>query len=434
MTTALLKASTLVVMPSDSSGEPVLTSARNIEVSGAPDFSDTYDSIERNVNRQAFSTYAPLRGLETTSASITVELHGSGECNKAPESALLYKAVFGALIGPVAGDPWENVDDTLSTTTSSALVVGDYVQEPGTSPEIYKVTIPVSSTTGFQVGFPLRIHSAGVIKTIGFIVSITDGTSLEIITENNAAISSGDTVDCGYLFSLKNLDQSQVLATPEVNADYFRGDITKEHWTGLSGTSMEIDFSTGQICLPAFSFEGAEIGYDSVAFSPASYTGINTTFDSENTSPLVVQLADIFMINQSSNEYFQECISNIQLNITNEVFKKQCIATTGIGEVIRTSRACTGSLNTFYTNKDFQVAFKNDTQYTLRGIFNYAKSLDANGTKVFDTTSGNIVAISIPQLKFSDVSVAEESGIFKYTSSFSCEPNTGDDELLLAFL
>ncbi len=442
MTTALLKASALILMPSDSSGDIVTTTARAVEVSGAPDFSDSFETIERSVVRQAFSTYAPLRGLETTSASINLELHGSGQYDQAPESSLLFKSIFGVLAGPVTGETWEKVDTVLSTTTTAAVAAGtagDYTAVAATSPVIYTLDLAVTSTTGFQVGFPVRMHDAGTISTIGFVTAVTDSTHLAIITENPAAVDSGDIVDCGYLYLLRNVDETQVLATPESNVDYHRGNIVKERWTGLAGTSFDIDFSTGQVCLPAFTFEGAEVGYSDSGdgysgYAAGDYTGINTTFDSANTSPLVVQLADVFMYNQTSSTYFQECISNVQISISNEVFKKQCIATLGIGEVIRTSRAVTGSLNTFYTGKDFQEAFKADTQYSLRAIFNYAASLDASGDKVFNTAAGNIVAISCPQIKFSDVSVSEDTGIFKYDSAFSAEPNEGDDELILAFL
>ena len=102
--------------------------------------------------------------------------------------------------------------------------------------------------------------------------------------------------------------------------------------------------------------------------------------------------------------------------------------------MVRTSRAVTGSLSTFYEDKGFQDAFLADTQYSLRAVFNYATSLDASG-KVFNTTGGNIIAVSAPQMKFSEVNVGEESGLFKYDTSFACEPTgSGDNEFVLAFL
>jgi hypothetical protein len=136
----------------------------------------------------------------------------------------------------------------------------------------------------------------------------------------------------------------------------------------------------------------------------------------------------------SYQRFFQECITNIQITVTNEVFKKECIASLGIGEVLRTSRAVTGSLNTFYTGMDFQVAFKDNHKYHCRATFNYASRKDTAGDKVFTNESGNIVCISIPFLKFSEVGIEEDSGIFKYANSFSAEPDLGDDEFLIAFM
>jgi len=446
MTTALLKASSLVAMPTNDSGEVDEANPRRLEVSGAPDFSDSFDTIERNVVRKSFSTYAPLRGLESTSATITLELHGSGLYNQAPESALLYKSVFGELVAPTSGASWEQVGSTFATNATSVSTAST-TKVGTTSPAIYRQVVVLDSVTGLKVGYPLRFSdsSTHAIKTIGFIDKI-DGFNVSILTQNPVTISTSDDIDCGYLFLLKKLNDEQVLKTPEVNIDYYRGNITREGWTGFSATSFEIDFSTGQVCLPSFSFEGAEVGYSDESdggdyeYAPGNYTTApNLTFDSERTSPLVVQLTDIFMqekpaAGSTSDSFFQECISNIQFSITNEVYKKQCIATLGVGEVLRTSRAVTGSLNTFYTSKAFSQAFRENTKYRLMGLFNYAKGLLANGDKDFNTEAGNIVAVSAPQLQFSDVSVSEDSGIFKYDSSFSCEPIEGDDELLLAFL
>ena len=431
MSNALVKASTLVIMPSDpSTGDPVTTEARLIETSDAPTFSDSYDTIERNVIRQAFSTYAPVRGLETTSGSINVELHGSGSYNIPPESALLYKSAFGGLIAPVVNSTWHPIDDVLSTTIDTAGT-GSYSAVGSTSPVLYTCTISVVDGSDFQVGYPIRIHIAGVIKTIGFITVISTN-DITFVTENNATLADADTVDCGYLFVLRNMDETQITDTPEVNFDYYRGNLTRERWNETLTTEFSIDFSTGQICLPSFSWEGTSVGYSTASYSAATYTGINSTFDSENTSPLVVQLADIFM--HDGSDYTQDCISNVQITVSNSVYKKQCIASLGIGEVIRTSRAVTGSLNTFYEDKEFQEAFKNDTDYNFRAIFNYAASLDASGDKVFGTAAGNIIALGIPQLKFSEVGIEEEEGIFKYANSFSAEPVEGDDEVVLAFL
>jgi len=450
--TALVKSSTLVIYP-----EGETTKARNVEVSGAPTFSDSFDTIERDVVRQAFSTYAPLRGLETTSGTITVELHGSGQDSAPPESALLYKAAFGSLVGPQSSNDWIPVDDVLTATINTITAPIPITWSDGTNdhpfdPPLYAHTVEITNTLdfpavlGFKKHMPVRIMEAGVLKLVGFITQAGDSDFLiTVISENGTDISSivNGVIDVGWLFMLKHKDGSQVLTLQEFAADYFRGDITKENWQKNLSTEFSIDFQTGQVVLPSFNFEGGGVGYGDTdsgdaPFDPGDYANINTDFDSSRTSPLVVQLADIYLEAKEPEEpqdrFFQECISGIQITLTNEVFKKECMASIGVGEVVRTSRACTGSLNTFYTSKDFQQAFKDDSLYICRMTFNYATHLESNGNKAFSDESGNIVCVSIPQLKFSEVSIEEDTGIFKYANSFACEPVEGDDELYLAFM
>jgi hypothetical protein len=465
--TALVKSSTLVAMPTDAStGNPDTAKARSIEVSGAPTFSDSFETIERNVVRQAFSTYAPLRGLETTSGTITVELHGSGNVDAPPETALLYKSALGSLYTPAGvTDPWIPADGVIASTVGDLSQTNPVIAEvldgsnQSYNPKLWSYTFPISPATtikeeGFELNFPVRVYSDTELKIIGFITKIDEtNKTITIVTEkdpNTVTLVDGtnaDKVDCGFLFLLhKKYDAAsdtypQVLQTTEMNFDYFRGDIVKERWFKALATEFSIDLSTGQVCLPSFNWEGAEVGYSDDSYSPSDYT-INTLYDSSNSDPLVVQLTDIYMaeIDEYTDnevkvkEYFQDCISQIQITLTNEVFKKQCIASLGIGEVLRTSRAVTGSLNTFYTGKEFQEAFRAGNLYAFRSVFNYAKELGTNGEKLFTTEAGNIVAIAIPQLKFSEVSVSEDTGIFKYDTSFSCEPVRGDDELIIAFL
>jgi hypothetical protein len=469
--TALVKSSTLVVYPNEDTNL-----ARVIEVSGAPTFSDSYDTIERDVVRQAFSTYAPLRGLETTSGTTTLELHGSGEQNLPPESTLLYKAAFGALIGPESANPaptWAVVDTyfqyIMASDTVTPILWNDGTNDLPFDPALHEhkfVLTDINQTPradGLKPHMPVRLTHTGTLELIGFVVHALDpgdddplnpGTPLtngeiRVIAEKADPCSADAILDCGFLYSLRYMNGDQVLALQEYTADYYRGDITRETWLKNLSTEFTIDFQTGQVVLPSFNFEGGGVRYGNddgvdVPFNDVKDTiygtELNDTFDSSKTSPLIVQLADVYLENKSltgtdsRDRFYQECVSGIQITLTNEVYKKECIASVGVGEVIRTSRSVTGSLNTFYTGLDFQEAFKQDTQYICRMVFNYAYQLNTSGTKDYVTEPGNIVAISIPQLKFSEVGIEEDTGIFKYANSFSAEPVEGDDELYLAFM
>jgi len=238
--TALVKSSTLIVYPGEDT-----TKARNIEVSGAPTFADAFDTIERDVVRQSFSTYAPLRGLETTSGTITVELHGSGVATKPPESSLLYKAAFGSLVGPIIPggvDLWAPVDDILTVDiitigTPIEVTWNDGSTDLPFNPALYSHNVEIDTTggvttgsLGFKTQMPVRIVAGSVLHLVGFISELTDNT-IVVISENGTDISGtvNASIDCGWLFLLKHVDNSQVLALPEFIPDELRTQIIETY-------------------------------------------------------------------------------------------------------------------------------------------------------------------------------------------------------------
>ncbi len=406
-----------------------------VELAGVPDFSDSFDTIERNIIRQAFSSYAPIRGTENTSGSVVVEAHGSSVYNTPLESAALYKGAFGYLIGPDATP--DVVDAALSTTVGTSGDVTGTQSTIFTNPQMYTYAIDVASSADFQVGYPVRVYSSDGSSLIlaGFIDEIPDATHITILSANTGdgsnqiTFTSGDVVDCGYMFTLRDKSLNQVVNLPSLTMKYWRGNITRECYTGNIITQFSLDLSTGQLIQPTFNWEGK-----TVAYTTAAYSGSGTTFDSNAANPLVVKLTDIFMKDEDDHA-FESCISNLNLSLTNEVFKKQCIATSGIGEVVRTARNVTGSLNTFYEDSSFQTNFKSEKTYSLMAMVGYTTDVDASNNRVQSSADlGNILAIYIPKLKFSEVSVSEDTGIFKYDSNFSCEPVSGDDEIIFAYL
>ena len=428
MSEALVKSSTFTIETEVAYGVDPATTPKVLETSGTPTFSDTYDTIERDIVRQAFSTYAPIRGVENTSGSFAVEAHGSGTYDTPLESWMAYRAAFGYLIGPNTDEADAAIAFTLTVQT---LTLSDDLSY--TDPQMKTGTLTMASTADLVVGYPFRIYDStgNTLKLAGFITGVTTDTSIDIITSSSDAsvsILDTDELDVGFMFTLRNEDLDQVVALPSLAMNYYRGDITKETYVGNIITEFSLDMSTGQLILPSFSWEGKTVSYEET-----SYGGGTTTYDSSTTSPLVMKLSDIFMEDEDGNVY-QDCISNIQITITNEVFKKQCVATSGIGKVIRTKRTVVGSLNSFYEGKDFQDDFKNEKTYKLRAIVGYSTGTDIDGHTQDTDDIGNILAISIPQLKFSEVGIDEDSGIFKYNASFSCEPVDGDDEILLSWL
>ena len=417
-----------------------------IEVSGIPTFGDTYEQIERDVTRKAFSSYAPIRGIESTSASFPVELHGSGANATAPEGLELYRSAFGYCIGPVG----ETITDaTLGTTVAATPAYTKSDSGTYEDPQMYEHKFDVTSSTGFQVGYPCRVtdSTGATLRLVGFILSITTNTITVLSSEPVlAGVIATDLFDCGYLFTLRKKDLEQVAELPSLTNQYYRGDIARETYVGNIVTQLDIDFATGQLVLPSFTMEGTSVSYDGnsgavgkfisdLAAADPSEAGTSVTYDSENADPIVCTLTDVFMESlEDTPAVFEECISNLQFSLTNEIYKKQCIQTTGIGKIIRTARNVTGSLNTFYASESFGDDFKSNVSYNLRALFNYTTSMSA-GVRQQVTTPGNVIAVAIPKLNMTEVSISEDTGIFKYDNTFSAEPTgSGDNELMIAIL
>lgn len=442
MANALVKASNFAVYREttyDTAPSLGTIEAHLIEMSGVPEFNDSFESIERDISRQSFSTYAPIRGLETTSGSFSVECHGSGSNDTALETHEVWRAAFGYSIGPSG----ETVtDETLSTTINATPAYTKSASTLYTDPQMYEHQFDVTSETDFQVGYPCRVtdSTGATLKLAGFIIDITDDAITVLSAEPDDVTLSGgsDILDCGYMYTLRAKDLSQVVNLPSLTFRYWRGDIVREEYTGNIITELSFDASTGQLINPSFSWEGASISYDTNSGATGKYVadgGGTTSFDSANTSPMVAQLTDIFMeSNEDTPVANQACVSNIQFTISNTVYKKQCLGSRGIGEVIRTSRAVTGSFSTFYEDEAFQEAFRADTSYEFRAMFNYTTSLASGNVRAQTTEPGNIFAIYIPQFTISNISLGEEEGLFKYDNEFAASPVSGDDEIVVSFL
>jgi len=417
---ALVKSSVFKIGKETTYGSAA-SSMTAIELAGVPTFNDSFDTIERNIVRQAFSSFAPIRGTERVTGSLQIE------ANEGLRHAYLYQGAFGYWQSASGGT---DCDYTLTTTTSDTSITLTN-SSSYTDPQMTIGTISVSSALGFHVGYPIVIYNTSTtpdtITLAGFITDIS-GTNITFITAHGAgsvAINASNAVSCGELFTLCDEHQTQVVSLPSYTYEYYRGNITKEQYLGCMISSMSLDMSTGQLIQPTFNWDGKTVEYSSDSDSSTPTSG---------QTPLVMRLSDIFMEDESGNVY-QKCISNIQLELNNETFKKECVATSGVGKVIRTARSVTGSLNTFYEDKSLQDAFKANTSFKLRALIGYSSGTSGSShTQSSSLQAGRVLAITIPNLKFSEIGIDEDTGIFKYNASFTCEPVNGDDEIALAWL
>jgi len=405
MAIALLKNSTITVRKESQYGvDPgTITKDNAIEVSGVPEFNDSYETIERDVIRNSFSTFAPIRGLESTSGSISVELHGSGSHGTPPESDALWESAMGYTLTGGTG--------TVQGVGTASAYATDYY--------LIEFSIGIGEAASFHKGAAVVIYTGTTIIGEGFINAIDTGTdTLSVIakTDFSTSLENGQTVSEGVVYALKD-DSGNVGALPSFVLDFWRGDITREKYLGNIVTSLELNMDAGQIVVPTFSWEGKTVEYSASDFATDVPTG-TLAYDSVVASPLIAR--DVELVITDGTNVFTMPVSTLNLSLSNEITKLQAIDTSGIFQVVRIKRSITGTLNTFYEGKDFQDAFKNESLYELRGIL---------GDKL-----GNKFAFSAPRLKFSEIPLSEDNGIFKYDASFSLEPVNGDDELIIQFL
>lgn len=407
-TFALLKNSAIMIAKEPSYGVVPTMDNRSlaIEASGTPEFNANYDTIERDIVRKAFSSYAPLRGLLNTSGTIAVEMHGSGTLGVVPESDVLYECAMGyKLTG--SSTTITTLDSTLDYETGGAV---------SGATKLYKYTFTVADATIFKKGRTVMVYNGTAVRGFGYVVGNT-GTALVIVSNENfssAVVDSSDMVTEGMVYSLT--DASGVAADlPSFTANFYRGNITKEQYIGNIVTGLTLNMDSGQIVVPSFTFEGKDVAYTSTTFEADVPNG-TLLYDSESTTPLIARSADLIMYDNNNNHFYMP-VSSFNVSLENTVNKLQAVTETGYFNVSRTARKVSGSMTTYYQNKDFQDAFLNENTYSLGMIL---------GGEV-----GNTFAISMPKLKLSEISMSVDSGMFQYSGNFTCEPVAGDDELII---
>lgn len=368
MALALIRKSTLAVAKESTFGTlPSMTSADVISLAGVPNFNSNFDQIENPIIKNTISKQGTLRGAENVSGDIMIPLRGSGTAGTAPDGDVIWECGIGVKNTSTASTTHAS---TPCTTTSIVLVSG--------------------GGANFAVGDAVLI--GGEITWVT--AKATD--TLTVSPALSTAPGFGASVGAGVHYKLTS-------TRPSFAAKFWRGDITREDYTGLVMESFDIDFATGQHPVPKFAFQGKAMA------NPTSEAyGLGTpSFDT--TTPLV---ARNMVVTIGGVSY---AVSNIALSVKYDIYKRLAVTTSGTQDIQWTARAVTGSFSLLYEDKTVEDAFRNDTQSELR--------------VVCGSTAGNIFAFRIPKIRYSDVSKSEDGGAFKYDVSFSCESTNLDDEL-----
>jgi hypothetical protein len=407
MATGLLKNSALMILPESAPGVIGVSYPYDrkytIEAIEGVEFNDNYDTVERSVVRKSFSTYAPLRGLENTSLTIPMELHGSGSVGTDMESSLLYECAFGYKL--VGGN---------GTTDSVASAVAG----PGTLKDI-TFTLNSGEGANFTVGRVVSVFNGSTLRGTGRIISIS-GDTLTVRSRDDwsAEVHVGDAVTEGVIYSLCDAS-GDVGSLKTFAAAYFRGDLVLELFTGNIVTQLDINLSTGQIIQPQFNAEGMTCVYNPNG-SDGTYNNSTTgtlSYDSELTGPIVARSVDLIAVDSEGNHFYMP-VAEFNTTITNEVAKLEAVTEEGYWEVDRIKRNVAGNITTYYQGPDFQEAFKNEITYDI--------------SSVIGSVPGNMFALSGSKMKFSSYSFNVDNGIYQINADFSFEPTgKGDNEIFL---
>jgi hypothetical protein len=197
-------------------------------------------------------------------------------------------------------------------------------------------------------------------------------------------------------------------------AQYYRGDITKEIYKGNKIASLVLDFQSGQSVKAVFNVEGKEMA-DPVS---GSYDLGTPTLDNAN-----VHVARFMNVTMGGTVY---SVSRVSVNLANELFRREDVTTSGTRSLIRTKRTITGSFELLYENKDIELAFINGTTAELFIV-------SSKGSAAL--TPGNILAISMPKIKYTQVPKSENSGLYSYGPTYKAvRESTGEDAIWFSFL
>lgn len=343
-------------------------------------FEPTRDEKERSVINRSFDDIEPVSGSETVTGNITVELHGAGTAGVAPESDALWQCAIGEKSLSTA-----STTITGSTTTSVRLTSGGGAN--------FKVGQHISITAGAVLQCARITNNATDILTVSPALTAAPG--------NSVAVGAG----VHYRTTLTELHS--------IYAPFWRGDITLEKYLGNKCSTLSLDFTSGELVNPVFTFEGQKTG-DAVAEA--------CTLGAATPDTAAVHVARYMVVKVGGTLY---PLSNVKVDIANTLKRRDDVTTSGTKSIIRTARKITGSFSLMYENKAIEDAFKAGTTAEL-----FVVSSAGNST----LTAGNIFCMSLPKIKYTAIPKSSQDGIYQYDVTFRAVRTNGEDAIWVSFV
>jgi|GEM_PF-4580573 len=451
---ALVRKSTLAIKKELSfNADPVAESGNVIRVADF-ELDGEYDQESYTEISNTKDGTPELRGASKAPGNISINMRASGAEGTAPEGDVLYEGSFGTkktstadVVGasasttaiPVADASHFHVNDVLaciiptvttftvdtgSTTTTieltsvTGLAVGDIVQVPngdgtalieaveitGINATDKNITISPAVTTVPEVATTVKKASIEFTR-----VTALD-TDTDVLTVSPALSAAPDRYtdlrsSVNYQFSLSDL--------PSFWIDLWRGDVVHEEYGGNKVDSLEINFETGKVIVPKFSFNGVSFNKETGSYGLGA-----PSFNDE--VPVVAKNMRVLIGGSSHN------CDKFSFKISNEIYDDKDLTTDGIGQKIHTARTVEGSFSELYRSLAIYTAFKNDTQST-------AIIVCGRDGKV---TAGNAIVLIVPAMRYIKTPITKDNNLFKYDVSYKAMNGLvgSEDAAVLAFL
>ena len=171
-----------------------------------------------------------------------------------------------------------------------------------------------------------------------------------------------------------------------------------EEYGGNKIDSLEINFETGKVIVPKFSFNGVSFDKEMAAY------GLGTP--AFNDEVPVVAKNMILTIGGTSHQ-----CDKFGFKISNEIYDDKDLTTDGIGAKIHTGRTVEGSFSELFRSLAVYTAFKNDTNST-------AVIVCGRNGKV---TAGNAIVLIVPAMRYTKVPIKADNNIFKYDVTYKAQ-------------
>lgn len=385
MADTILKNTKLAIMKEVTEGAELLPAAAGdfmgfLEDGANEMVKPTAEFLERGQLSAGLDKDTSRLGIKSAAGTIGVEFK-SGEAAASPEWGVMAESALGATS---AG----SVDNTSSTGHTTSV-------------------INFASTAAFAVGKIVLVKEAGAYHVSPIKAIVTD-TSIEL--EIAAATAFSDAVKVDVLADYRAANSGH----PSFTVTQYIEDAVRETAAGAKVVSMALEgFITGQS--PNLKF-----GYEALSFTRTLNAPAYTP-DVDASLPIVALSACVW------KDFTKVGVNEFAISLENSMGYKTttCSANGRISSRV-TGRKLTGSINP-YKQTDSVADFDTWLAGETFSLFAYAYNPTATAGEF-----GEIVAVYLPKLQFSEIGQADADGILQDTLSFEAKLHASLPLMILA--